>query len=71
MSLQVDKVWLYTEDGEIQVSVNTVKKGDRIILRNSDIIPLDGKVINGEMTVNQSTMTGESEPVVKKADSYV
>lgn len=71
MSLQVDKAWLYTEDGEIQVSVNTVKKGDRIILRNSDIIPLDGKVISGEMTVNQSTMTGESEPVVKKAGSYV
>ena len=71
MSLQVDKVWLYTEDGEIQVSVNTVKKGNRIILRNSDIIPLDGKVISGEMTVNQSTMTGESEPVVKKAGSYV
>lgn len=71
MSLQVDKVWLSTEDGEIQVSVSTVKKGDHIILRNSDIIPLDGKVISGEMTVNQSTMTGESEPVVKKADGYV
>lgn len=71
MSLQVDKVWLCTKDGEIQVSVNTVKKDDTIILRNSDIIPLDGKVISGEMTVNQSTMTGESEPVVKKAGSYV
>lgn len=71
MSLQVDKVWLSTEDGEIQVSVNAVKKGDHIILRNSDIIPLDGKVISGEMTVNQSTMTGESEPVVKKPDGYV
>lgn len=71
MSLQVDKVWLSTADGEIQVSVNSVKKGDHIILRNSDIIPLDGKVISGEMTVNQSTMTGESEPVVKKVDGYV
>lgn len=71
MSLQVDKVWLSTEDGEIQVSVNAVKKGDHIILRNSDIIPLDGKVISGEMTVNQSTMTGESEPVVKRVDGYV
>lgn len=71
MSLQVDKVWLSTDEGEIQVSVNTVKKGDHIVLRNSDIIPLDGKVISGEMTVNQSTMTGESEPVVKKADGYV
>ncbi len=71
MSLQVDKVWLSTEDGEIQVSVNAVKKGDHIVLRNSDIIPLDGKVISGEMTVNQSTMTGESEPVVKKVDGYV
>lgn len=66
MSLQVDKVWLSTDEGEIQVSVSAVKKGDHIILRNSDIIPLDGKVISGEMTVNQSTMTGESEPVVKK-----
>lgn len=71
MSLQVDKVWLSTDEGEIQVSVNTVKKGDHIVLRNSDIIPLDGKVVSGEMTVNQSTMTGESEPVVKKADGYV
>ena len=71
MSLQVDKVWLSTDEGEIQVSVNAVKKGDHIVLRNSDIIPLDGKVISGEMTVNQSTMTGESEPVVKKADGYV
>ena len=71
MSLQVDKVWLSTDEGEIQVSVNAVRKGDHIVLRNSDIIPLDGKVISGEMTVNQSTMTGESEPVVKKADGYV
>ena len=71
MSLQVDKVWLSTDEGEIQVSVNAVKKGDHIVLRNSDIIPLDGKVISGEMTVNQSTMTGESEPVVRKADGYV
>ena len=71
MSLQVDNVWLSTDEGEIQISVNAVKKGDHIVLRNSDIIPLDGKVISGEMTVNQSTMTGESEPVVKKADGYV
>ena len=71
MSLQVDNVWLSTDEGEIQVSVNAVRKGDHIVLRNSDIIPLDGKVISGEMTVNQSTMTGESEPVVKKADGYV
>lgn len=71
MSLNVDKVWMKNGDDEIQVSVTGVKKGDRIILRSSDIIPLDGKVIEGEMTVNQSTMTGESEPVVKHAGGYV
>jgi len=41
------------------------------VVRNSDIIPLDGKVIEGEMTVNQSVMTGESEPVVKSPGGYV
>ena len=71
MSLNIDKVWLRNDGKEIQVGVNQVLAGDHIIVRNSEIIPLDGKVIEGEMTVNQSIMTGESEPVVKSPGGYV
>ncbi|MCR5204552.1 MAG: heavy metal translocating P-type ATPase [Lachnospiraceae bacterium] len=71
MSLNIDTVWLKNDGKEIQVGVNQVLAGDHIIVRNSEIIPLDGKVIEGEMTVNQSIMTGESEPVVKSPGGYV
>lgn len=71
MSLNIDKVWLKKDGKELQVNVNQILASDHIIVRNSEIIPLDGKVIEGEMTVNQSIMTGESEPVVKSPGGYV
>ena len=71
MSLNVDKVWIVADGSEVQVNIGTVEVGDHVIVRNSDIIPLDGKVISGEMTVNQAAMTGESEPVVKSEGGYV
>ena len=71
MSLNVEKVWLKTETTEILVPVTGVQVGDEIIVRTGHMIPLDGKVAEGEAMVNQASMTGESIPVVKKADSYV
>lgn len=71
MSLKVDRVWLKTEAEDVQVPISKVKPGDRIVIRTSEVIPLDGKVLEGEMTVNQSSMTGESVPVVKQPGGYV
>jgi heavy metal translocating P-type ATPase len=72
MSLKVDKVWLKAENGqEVLVSVGEVQVGDRISVRTSNVIPLDGVVTEGEMSVNQSSMTGESVPVVKTRGGYV
>lgn len=71
MSLHVDKVWVKAGEQAILSNVNQVHVGDHIILRTSNMIPLDGKVVSGEATVNQSTMTGESEPVIKECGSYV
>ena len=71
MSLHVDKVWLKVEEKEILVSVNDVRKGDRVVVRTGNMIPLDGKVIEGEAMVNQASMTGESLPVRKEPGSYV
>ena len=72
MSLQVENVWLQTEAGEeILVPVGQVQVGDRIVVRTGSLIPLDGKVVSGEAMVNQSSMTGESQPVVKGIGSLV
>ena len=71
MSLNVDKVWLRTDDGqEVLVDVRTVTAGDRIIVRTGSMIPLDGRVVEGEASVNQASMTGEALPVHKAAGSY-
>lgn len=69
MSLNVDKVWLKNGE-ETLVSVSDVKEGDRIIVRTGNMIPLDGKVVDGEAAVNQASMTGEALPVRKVCGSY-
>lgn len=71
MSLKVDKVWLRTSGEDVLADVRGVKVGDHIAVRTSNIIPLDGKVVEGEATVNQASMTGESVPVPKAPGGYV
>lgn len=71
LSLQVEKVWKKSGDLEELVDVKKVEVGDHIIVRTSNIIPLDGKVVEGTVSVNQASMTGESVPVMKEAGGYV
>ena len=71
MALNVDKVWLQSGETELLVPIGDVRPGDRMIVRTGNLIPLDGKVVSGEATVNQASITGESMPVPKHAGSYV
>lgn len=72
MSLNVDRVWLRDENGtDILVPVSRVQPGDRIVIRAGGVIPLDGVVVEGEATVNQASLTGESIPVPKHVDSVI
>ena len=71
MALQVENVWLKTGETEVLVPVGQVQVGDQIVVRTGSLIPLDGKVLSGEAMVNQSSMTGESQPVVKGPGSFV
>lgn len=72
MSLGIEKVWLKNKnDEEVLVSTNKVNIGDKIVLRTSNMIPLDGEVIDGGVTVNQSAITGESVAVNKMVGSRV
>lgn len=72
MSLGIEKVWLKNKnDEEVLVYTNKVNVGDKIVLRTSNMIPLDGEVIDGGVTVNQSAITGESVAVNKTVGSRV
>ena len=71
MSLNVDKVWVRNDTNEELVPIGEVRENDLIIVRTGSLIPLDGKIAEGEATVNQSSMTGESLPVRKSVGSYV
>lgn len=69
LSLNIDKVWLVTDDTEVQVSAAQIKEGDRIRVHMGAVIPFDGIVMEGEALVNQASLTGESLPVRKAAES--
>lgn len=71
MSLNVDRVWVRTPQGEILVPISQVQPGDAVIVRAGGIIPADGSILEGECTVNQSSLTGESIPVPKHPGSMV
>ena len=71
MSLNVSKVWLVTDDTEVQVGTDTIKPGDRVRIHMGTVIPFDGVVTDGEATGNEASLTGESMPVAKHTESYV
>ena len=72
MSLNVDRAWLRTEDGsEVLVPLGQIQAGDVICIRTGNVVPLDGCVVEGDSSVNQASLTGESLAVHKKVGSFV
>ena len=72
MSLQVDRVWLLREDGTPDdVALGRVAPGDRIIVYTGHVLPLDGILEQGDVMLNQATLTGESIPVAKRPGAAV
>jgi len=60
------------EDGNIQdVPIEELVVGDKVIVKPGEKMPADGEVIDGETSVNESMLTGESKPVPKKIGSKV
>ncbi|NOQ92046.1 MAG: HAD-IC family P-type ATPase, partial [Flavobacteriaceae bacterium] len=47
------------------IPVHDIKKGDRLLIRNEEIIPVDGILLNGNALLDYSFVTGESIPVIK------
>ncbi len=60
-----------TEAGETSIPVSKVEVGDRIIIRNGEIIPADGVLISPAASVDYSFVTGESAPIARASGDYL
>jgi Cu2+-exporting ATPase len=60
------------EDGSTRdLPLDELVKGDRVLVKPGEKIPADGMVMDGETSVNEAMLTGESTPVLKHADATV
>ena len=65
MDIRPDSATVIRDGEEIEVSPEEVEVGETIIVKPGEKIPLDGVIIEGESSVNQAALTGESAPVDK------
>ncbi|MDR1875139.1 MAG: heavy metal translocating P-type ATPase [Synergistaceae bacterium] len=63
LALNIDRLWVRRDGREVQIPMIDLRIGDLAVIRTGSVIPVDGVVFEGEAMVNQSAMTGESEPV--------
>lgn len=56
---------------ELQVPVEEIEYGDILVVKAGETIPVDGEIVEGNASIDESALTGESIPVEKKADDKV
>ncbi len=71
LNLQAKTALVWREGKEIEISINEVKIGEIIIVKPGAKIPVDGKIIEGQSTIDESMVSGESLPVDKKIGDLV
>ncbi len=59
------KVWIVKDGIELESALEDVRKGDTLVIRAGETIPIDGEVVTGMASVDQHAFTGESYPVEK------
>lgn len=72
MDLNEDSVWKQEDNGTVKrILVEDVKIGDKIVVHTGEKICVDGNIVSGEAIVDQSAVTGEYMPDIKKVGSEV
>ncbi len=71
VQLQPKTATLIRDGREVEVEVDEVRKGDIVVVRPGEKIPVDGVVVQGVSSVDESIITGESMPVEKKPGDVV
>lgn len=61
---------VYDADGNLNViGYKDLKKGDLLLARKGEIVPIDGEIISGTALIDESSLTGEAQPVLRRASS--
>lgn len=63
VDLRADTANLITDNKVVEVKPETLKVGDKIIVRIGEIVPADGEIVDGQGTLDMSSLTGEPVPV--------
>ncbi|MCC6245346.1 MAG: copper-translocating P-type ATPase [Gemmatimonadaceae bacterium] len=71
VNLRPSSARIVRDDGEHDIPIEQVIRGDVVLVRPGERIPVDGDVIDGESVVDESMITGESLPVAKQAGDRV
>ncbi len=71
MELRAKTARVVRDGNELEVPVDEVKIGDIVLVRPGEKVPVDGVVIEGHSSIDESMLTGESLPVEKKAGDQV
>lgn len=71
LSLQASSAVLLRDGQEVTVPLEQVRPGDLVLVRPGQKIPVDGEIVSGQTTVDESMLTGESLPVEKKIGDRV
>ncbi|AOW20662.1 heavy metal translocating P-type ATPase [Urechidicola croceus] len=56
---------------EESIQIHDVEKGDRLLIRNQELIPIDGVIISGDALIDYSFVTGEANPVSKQSGDKI
>lgn len=65
LSLRPAQARVVRDDKEFWLPLEEVRVGDKIRIKPGEIIPVDGKILEGETSIDQASITGESIPVAK------
>lgn len=71
LRLQADRARLVTGEGEKEIPSSMVKAGDVLLVRPGETVPVDGIVLEGASSIDESLVTGESLPVEKEPGTSV
>ena len=71
MDLSPKTARVQREEGEVELPVDEVRVGDRVVVRPGQAIPVDGVLVEGSSAVDESALTGESLPVDKTVGDRV